>query len=160
LRARRTEGMVCESCQSKVKALVVRCVPVPPPLACPPHKTRRPLNPISPPLSSDKWQDGARSTSSTGASKGVMKTNKALVGKFKPETISVKLCRICKSKTQGVNNFCNDCAHKKGAPLFPLARANRKQYVTQLTTRPLPTGLCSICGKKVVDTSKHNMSLV
>ena len=111
-RRKRKSTMVCESCQTKVTKLAVP----------------------------DKWKDGARnSVGSTGSSASggskALKTNKALIGKFKVETTSQhKICRICKSKTQPPHNFCNDCSHKKG--------------------------LCSMCGKKVVDTSKHNMSLV
>ena len=63
------------------------------------------------------------------------KTNKLLASKnissqWIPENYT---CKICKSKIQLKMNYCNDCAHKKG--------------------------ICTMCGKKVVDTSSHRMTL-
>ena len=95
----------------------------------------------------DKWKDGAQNTNeqrigSGGGSKEspatggkVGKTNKALERLKASETwVPEKtICRICKSKTQMSMNFCNDCAHKKG--------------------------ICAMCGKKVVDTSMHKMTV-
>lgn len=46
---------------------------------------------------------------------------------------SKRACRICKSKVMLQMNYCNDCAHKKG--------------------------ICTMCGRKSVDTSGHKMSL-
>jgi len=96
--------MVCESCQEKLKAL-----------ACP-----------------DKWKDGG---SSGGGKVKAGKTNKALAAsKASSQWIPKEChCRICKTKTLGSLNFCNNCAHKKG--------------------------ICASCGKKTVDTSAHKMSL-
>lgn len=83
----------------------------------------------------DKWKDGARNV--IGSSSGVKpgKTNKALSAskagmKWVPDQSK---CRLCKSKVQPKMNYCNDCAHKRG--------------------------VCTMCGRKVVDVSKHNMSL-
>ena len=101
----------------------------------------------------DKWKDGAQNTNdvrglggsdlsngsiakSSSASGGkVGRTNKALERLKASETWVPKktICRICKSKTQVNMNFCNDCAHKKG--------------------------ICTMCGKKVVDTSMHKMTV-
>jgi hypothetical protein len=82
----------------------------------------------------DKWKDGARNTVAFGAVKGT-KTNKALAAKKQSAQWipSENTCRLCKSKTLVNMHFCNDCAHKKG--------------------------ICSMCGKKVVDVSSHRMSL-
>jgi cysteine-rich PDZ-binding protein len=88
----------------------------------------------------DKWKEGARncvgSSSSSGGVVKAGKTNKALAGqKFSLQKPEQRTCRICKSKLQLAGmHYCNDCAHKKG--------------------------ICTMCGKKCVDTSKHNMSLV
>jgi hypothetical protein len=61
------------------------------------------------------------------------KTNKALAALKQSAYIpSRSICRICKSKIQN-GYYCNDCAHKKG--------------------------ICTMCGKKAVDVSKHKMSL-
>jgi cysteine-rich PDZ-binding protein len=82
----------------------------------------------------DKWKDGAKNTVTSGGTVAG-KTNKAL-GKLKAHDAYIpkeQICRICKTKTQFGYNFCNNCAHKKG--------------------------LCTMCGKKVIDTSKHVMSL-
>lgn len=75
------------------------------------------------------------STGSGGAVKAG-KTNKMLrLNKASSQWIpNERMCRICKSKVLSNMNFCNDCAHKKG--------------------------ICSMCGKKCVDVSSHNMSLV
>ena len=98
----------------------------------------------------DKWKDGAQninevriggggktavSAIATGGKASVGKTNKALERlKTDEKWIPKKtICRICKSKTQVNMNFCNDCAHKKG--------------------------ICAMCGKKVVDTSMHKMTV-
>jgi len=96
--------MVCDSCQAKLKAL-----------ACP-----------------DKWKEGG--TSGSGKIKAG-KTNKLVSGgSAKPYADKPPvLCRICKQKTLGGYNFCNNCAHKKG--------------------------ICVSCGKKTVDVSAHRMSL-
>ena len=78
----------------------------------------------------DKWKEGSRSSLKVPG-----KTNKALAAhKAKQQYIpSQCLCRICKSKIQFNMNYCNDCAHKKG--------------------------ICTMCGKKQVNTSSHKMSL-
>ena len=93
----------------------------------------------------DKWKDGAQNTNelkvgggskvSSATGEKVGKTNKALEKLKASETWIPKetICRICKSKTQVNMNFCNDCAHKKG--------------------------ICAMCGKKVVDTSMHKMTV-
>lgn len=88
----------------------------------------------------DKWTDGARNVASTSSNAGIKvgKTNK-LLSKLKSTSAMpsapVKFsCRICKNKVQTNMNYCNDCAHKKG--------------------------ICTMCGKKVVDVSQHKMSLV
>ena len=82
----------------------------------------------------DKWKEGSKNNVSGG---GVIagKTNKIL-SRLKAQDSWIpkdQLCRICKSKIQLPYYFCNDCAHKKG--------------------------ICTMCGKKVIDTSKHVMSL-
>ena len=81
----------------------------------------------------DKWKADGSSESSNK----IGKTNKVL-SKLSRNSSSLSdkdcKCRICKNKIQHGMNYCNDCAHKKG--------------------------LCTRCGKKVIDTSKHKMSLV
>lgn len=83
----------------------------------------------------DKWKDGSRNTISKTGPVRAGKTNKALVAnKVSNQWIPTNsTCRICKSKVQLHMNYCNNCAHKKG--------------------------ICSMCGKKTVDTSAHKMSL-
>ena len=88
----------------------------------------------------DKWKEGSRncvgSSTGTGGPVKAGKTNKALqLNKVSAQWIpNQRMCRICKSKVLANMNFCNDCAHKKG--------------------------ICTMCGKKCVDISSHNMSLV
>eukprot|EP01038_Epipyxis_sp_PR26KG_P003964 gene3964-5684_t len=98
----------------------------------------------------DKWKEGSKnhvssskSSSSTANSNfgGVKagKTNKALASLSKKANFNAQwlptnhTCKICKSKVLQNMNYCNDCAHKKG--------------------------ICSMCGKKTVDTASYNMSL-
>lgn len=87
----------------------------------------------------DKWKEGSRNnvgSSGTGGAVKAGKTNKALqLNKASAQWIpNERMCRICKSKVLVQMNFCNNCAHKKG--------------------------ICTMCGKKCVDISNHNMSLV
>ena len=82
----------------------------------------------------DKWKEGARNTPSVGAIRPG-KTNKLLAAKklsaqWIPEESN---CRLCQSKIQKSMHYCNDCAHKKG--------------------------ICTMCGKKVIDTTRYRMSL-
>jgi len=83
----------------------------------------------------DKWKDGASNTVSGGGIRAG-KSNKMLQ-KMKPNSLWIpqnNSCKICKSKVLANMNYCNDCAHVKG--------------------------ICSMCGKKSVNTSAHRMSLV
>jgi len=84
----------------------------------------------------DKWKDGTSTSSSSSSSLKVGKTNKALANIKALADLTPKnnICRICKSKVQPLMNYCNDCAHKKG--------------------------ICTMCGKRAVDITKHNMKLV
>jgi hypothetical protein len=88
--------MVCDGCQTKLSKV---CVP-------------------------DKWKEGASNTVASGGVRAG-KTNKALAkkrtgGEWIP---SERHCRLCKSKVMAQMNFCNDCAHQKGAMFFVLMRS-------------------------------------
>lgn len=75
----------------------------------------------------DKWKEGSKNNVGTG---GVIKAGKSnkLLQKANQQWIGKDFhCRICKQKTQLNYNFCNNCAHTKG--------------------------ICSMCGKKVVESS-------
>lgn len=79
----------------------------------------------------DKWKAGARNV--VGPVKAG-KTNRLLAraaagSQWIPDE---SRCRLCRSKTTAGMHYCNDCAHKKG--------------------------ICSMCGKKTVDTSSYNMT--
>lgn len=79
----------------------------------------------------DKWKEGARNIS---GGKVVGKTNKILQNLSKSQYIPEQsACRLCQSKVMPRHAYCNDCAHKKG--------------------------ICTMCGKKTVDVSRHRMSL-
>ena len=80
--------------------------------------------------SNEKWKEATRSSL-----KVIGKTNKALnAKKVSSQYIpNESVCRICKSKVLLNMFYCNDCAYKKG--------------------------ICTMCGKKVMDTSMHKMSL-
>ena len=82
----------------------------------------------------DKWKDGSRNNLALGGIKAG-KTNKVLQKKTISDKYipSERICKICRSKIQSNMFYCNDCAHQKG--------------------------ICTMCGKKVIDTSKHRMSL-
>ena len=86
----------------------------------------------------DKWKDGARNVATSSGGVGAIKpgkTNKLLQAqKVSSQWLPQETkCRICKSKVQANMFYCNDCAHKKG--------------------------ICTMCGKKVVNTEQYRMSL-
>lgn len=82
----------------------------------------------------DKWKEGSRTVTSGSIKAG--KTNKLLnAQKMSAQWLPQETkCKICKSKVQQNMNYCNDCAHKKG--------------------------ICSMCGKKVVNTGSYNMTVI
>ncbi|EER02689.1 conserved hypothetical protein [Perkinsus marinus ATCC 50983] len=53
---------------------------------------------------------------------------------IKKQDKSTHVCKSCKNSVMNQNKYCNYCAYKKGK--------------------------CARCGKKVIDTSSHNMSAV
>lgn len=81
----------------------------------------------------DKWKTGARNVVAIGAVRPG-KTNKLLAAKavgaqWLPQE---SRCRLCQGKVLAKMHYCNDCAHKRG--------------------------ICTMCGKKVLDTKSYNMS--
>jgi len=84
---------------------------------------------------------GTKNTSEGPSGKGGRKVgeNKALESKnknrYNPYTEDFKQCRICKTSVhQAGCHFCQGCAYKKG--------------------------ICSMCGKQVLDTSKYKQCAV
>eukprot|EP01066_Platyproteum_vivax_P002376 Platyproteum_vivax@DN128_c0_g1_i1.p2 len=83
----------------------------------------------------DVWKDGARNV--VGGKDGGRKAGEnAMVTKKKNNRFEPygKKCGVCKSSLYQDGVYCAGCAHKKGA--------------------------CKLCGKSMVDVSKHNMSMV
>ncbi|KAG7401568.1 hypothetical protein PHYBOEH_000626 [Phytophthora boehmeriae] len=82
----------------------------------------------------DKWKDGARNV--TGGKDGgrAVGNDRSLTRKSRSTRFSpvVRTCRLCKSSTAPKAYYCNQCAYKKG--------------------------ICSMCGKKVLNTTEFKMS--
>ena len=81
----------------------------------------------------DPWKTGARNTTEGGGRK--VGENKALSKKarFNPYTAKFECCRICRQKVHQVgSHYCQACAYKKG--------------------------ICSMCGKKLIDTKCYRQS--
>nr|CCA18627.1 conserved unknown protein putative [Albugo laibachii Nc14] len=82
----------------------------------------------------DKWKDGARNV--TGGKDGgrAVGTNKLVEKKRISNRFSPmeRRCRICRSKIGQNAHYCNQCAYQKG--------------------------ICSMCGRKMLDISQYNMS--
>uniref|UniRef100_A0A8C3R1B7 Cysteine-rich PDZ-binding protein n=1 Tax=Cyanoderma ruficeps TaxID=181631 RepID=A0A8C3R1B7_9PASS len=88
-------------------------------------------------ITPDTWKDGARNTTESGGRK--LNENKALTSKkarFDPYGKNkFAVCRICKSSVhQPGSHYCQGCAYKKG--------------------------ICSMCGKKVLDTKNYKQTSV
>uniref|UniRef100_A0A7N4NJP6 Cysteine-rich PDZ-binding protein n=1 Tax=Sarcophilus harrisii TaxID=9305 RepID=A0A7N4NJP6_SARHA len=88
-------------------------------------------------ITPDTWKDGARNTTESGGRK--LNENKALTSKkarFDPYGKNkFSTCRICKSSVhQPGSHYCQGCAYKKG--------------------------ICSMCGKKVLDTKNYKQTSV
>jgi hypothetical protein len=82
----------------------------------------------------DKWKEGPRSGPPTVGAIRPGKTNKLIEKRFSAQWIPEESnCRLCRSKVQKNMHYCNDCALKKG--------------------------ICSMCGKKILDTKSYRMSL-
>jgi hypothetical protein len=81
----------------------------------------------------DVWKSGARNTIESGGRKVNENTiiSKKERNRFEPYD---KKCRLCKSKLSQPGNYCNDCAYKKG--------------------------ICSMCGRKILDTKYYKQSVV
>mmetsp|Transcript_23944 Transcript_23944/g.26567 ORF Transcript_23944/g.26567 Transcript_23944/m.26567 type:complete len:99 (-) Transcript_23944:100-396(-) len=82
----------------------------------------------------DPWKDGARNTVESGGKKvGKIRTTSTRRSKRRASPYS-KVCRICHAKLHVTGNYCNDCAYKKG--------------------------ICTMCGRKILDTKMYKQSLV
>nr|CAH0102428.1 unnamed protein product [Daphnia galeata] len=85
-------------------------------------------------ITPDPWKTGARNTTEGGGRK--LNENKALTAaknRFNPYTPKFEGCRICKQKVhQNGSYYCQPCAYKKG--------------------------ICSMCGKKIIDTKSYKQS--
>lgn len=80
----------------------------------------------------DTWKDGSRNA---GTSRKINE-NKALTlskERFNPVGTELKPCRICRQKVhQKGSHYCQSCAYKKG--------------------------ICSMCGKKILNTKGYRQS--
>jgi hypothetical protein len=80
----------------------------------------------------DKWKEGAKNTNESGSSvrsgKNTLLMNKER-NRYEPYE---SRCRICKSKLHQKGAYCTECAYKKG--------------------------ICSMCGRKILDTSGYKQS--
>lgn len=85
-------------------------------------------------ITPDPWKSGARNTTEGGGRK--LNENKALTaskGRFNPYKAKFEGCRICKQKVHQVGSYyCQPCAYKKG--------------------------ICSMCGKQIIDTKSYKQS--
>lgn len=82
----------------------------------------------------DKWKEGARNTTENAGRK--VGENKLLTKSAKQtfEPYSVK-CKICKQKVHQLgSHYCQGCAYK--------------------------LGICSMCGKKILDTTSYRQTSV
>lgn len=97
------------------------------------HKCEKKLGKI---ITPDRWKEGARNTTESGGRK--IGENKLLTGqktRFAPSTGSFKKCRLCKCNVHHPKaHYCQGCAFKKG--------------------------ICSMCGKKLLDTKNYMQSSV
>ncbi|XP_055705714.1 cysteine-rich PDZ-binding protein [Phlebotomus papatasi] len=82
----------------------------------------------------DTWKSGARNTVESGGRK--INENKAITTarqRFNPIAKTFPPCRICRQKVhQAGSHYCQSCAYKKG--------------------------ICSMCGKKMIDVKNYRQS--
>ncbi|CAD5122997.1 DgyrCDS11387 [Dimorphilus gyrociliatus] len=87
-------------------------------------------------ITPDVWKAGARNTTESGGR--LVNENKALTSKktrFNPYQKGFDKCRICKQVLHQVGaHYCQSCAYSKG--------------------------ICSMCGKKVLNTKGYKQSTV
>lgn len=86
-------------------------------------------------ITPDTWKSGARNTIESGGRKiGENKLLSAKKSRFNPYTSAkFQQCRICRTSVhQAGSYYCQACAYKKG--------------------------ICAMCGKKLLDTSKYRQS--
>ncbi|KAI8079082.1 PDZ-binding protein [Gilbertella persicaria] len=82
----------------------------------------------------DKWKDGAKNVV-PGSSGRKLNQNKLLSrsAKIRFDPLQANKCRICKNKLhQDKAHYCQECAYKKG--------------------------ICSMCGKQVLDTTAYKQT--
>jgi hypothetical protein len=74
-------------------------------------------------ITPDPWKDGARNTTESGGRK--IGENKLLTKTKRFSPLGLTACKLCKGKIHDNGIYCQTCAYKKG--------------------------ICSMCGKKVLD---------
>ena len=74
-------------------------------------------------ITPDPWKDGARNTAESGGRK--VNENKLLTKNKRFTPLGLTSCRLCKGKLHDQGLYCQTCAYKRG--------------------------ICSMCGKKVLD---------
>nr|ADE76653.1 unknown [Picea sitchensis] len=80
----------------------------------------------------DKWKEGASNTTESGGRK--LNENKLLSKKHRWTPYGTTKCTICKQQLHQEGKYCLSCAYKKG--------------------------VCSMCGKQVLDTTHYKQSNV
>eukprot|EP00298_Acanthocystis_sp_HF-20_P005358 c15553_g1_i1.p1 GENE.c15553_g1_i1~~c15553_g1_i1.p1 ORF type:complete len:104 (+),score=33.02 c15553_g1_i1:25-312(+) len=77
----------------------------------------------------DTWKSGARNTTESGGRK--INENK-LLSKKKRFTPMAASCKICRAQLHQGGQYCQECSYKRG--------------------------VCSMCGKQILDTKMYNQS--
>ncbi|KAK6616979.1 hypothetical protein RUM43_014765 [Polyplax serrata] len=81
----------------------------------------------------DPWKAGARNTNEGGRKIGENKAIGAPRTRFNPYTTKFGTCRICRQNVhQAGHHYCQACAYKKA--------------------------ICSMCGKKLLETKNYKQS--
>ncbi|TYZ61472.1 hypothetical protein PybrP1_004680 [[Pythium] brassicae (nom. inval.)] len=80
----------------------------------------------------DKWSDSKESGGSSGGGGKDGSRTRRLKKRAERVTPVQRKCRLCKCDASRGAHYCNACAYKKG--------------------------ICSMCGRKVLDTKEFNMS--
>eukprot|EP01126_Amoeba_proteus_P027030 TRINITY_DN2678_c0_g1_i3.p1 TRINITY_DN2678_c0_g1~~TRINITY_DN2678_c0_g1_i3.p1 ORF type:complete len:110 (+),score=17.61 TRINITY_DN2678_c0_g1_i3:162-491(+) len=81
-------------------------------------------------ITPEVWKEGSRESLAGGR-----KATNTLLSKKRSERANPysSKCKICKSKLHQTGYYCHDCAYKKG--------------------------ICSMCGRKILDTSGYKQSM-
>ena len=106
-------------------------------------------------ITPDPWKTGARNTTEGGGRK--LNENKALTSaknRFNPYTPKFEGCRICKQKVHQNGSYYCELKRKRFLNIKTEFYRILKFEFFKFTGQPCAykKGICSMCGKKIIDT--------